>query len=110
MKKILLLLTAFAFIHANLISQNTHTIGPVPANYGNTNMPTGSYVIAMDNTNQQSAATSTFNMRAYGLVVHLLNNNVRVRWVIKAQKSKDAVDFTVNASRIKPTAAGAANF
>jgi Secretion system C-terminal sorting domain len=109
MKKILFSLIAVTFIGVSVFSQNTHTIGTVPANYGNTSMPGGSYVIPMDNTNQQSAATATFNLRAYGLIVHLLNNNVRVRWVIEAQKAKDGIDFTVNASRVKPTAVAAAN-
>lgn len=50
-----------------------------------------------------------FNLRAYGLLVALLNNNVKLKWVIKPGKAKDAVDFSVNASRVKPTAGTAAN-
>ena len=69
----------------------------------------GSYVIAMDNTNQANSINE-FNLKAYGLVVHLLNNNVKVKWVIKAGKLKDGIDFSVNATRIKPATATAANF
>jgi hypothetical protein len=72
-------------------------------------LPTGSYVIAMDNANQTNQA-GNFNLRAYGLIVHLLNNNVRVRWVITAGKMKDANDITVNARRVKPVAGTNAAF
>ena len=66
----------------------------------------GSYVIAMDNTNQANS-NNEFNLKSYGLVVYLLNNNVKIKWVIKAGKLKDGVDFSVNASRLKPTTATA---
>ncbi|MFZ4771418.1 MAG: hypothetical protein ACOYLO_14640, partial [Ferruginibacter sp.] len=46
-------------------------------------LPSGSYIIAMDNTNQSNTA-GNFNLKSYGLIVHLLNNNVRMRWVITA--------------------------
>ena len=72
-------------------------------------LASGSYVIAMDNTNQANS-NNEFNLKAYGLLVHLLNNNVKVKWVIKAGKIKDGNDFSVNASRIKPSTATAANF
>ncbi len=72
-------------------------------------LASGSYVIAMDNTNQANN-NNEFNLKAYGLIVHLLNNNVKVKWVIKAGKLKDGIDFSVNASRIKPSTATAANF
>lgn len=35
----------------------------------------GSYVIPMDNTLQQNAG-GYFNLKTYGLIVHLLNNNI----------------------------------
>lgn len=72
-------------------------------------LPAGSYVIAMDEVNQTNDK-GFFNLKSYGLVVHLLNNNVKVRWVIKSGKAKDAVDFSVAATRVKPTAMGAANY
>lgn len=68
----------------------------------------GSYVIAMDNTNQGNG--TIFNVKAYGLIVYLLNNNVKVKWVIKPGKVKDGIDFSVNASQIQPTAGSAANY
>ncbi len=62
--------------------------------------PAGSLVIAMDNTNQ--ARPGYFNLKAYGLAVYLMNNNKRLRWVIKAGKAKDGIDFSVNASPLLP--------
>lgn len=49
-----------------------------------------------------------FNLRAYGLLVTLLNNNIKLKWVIKPGKAKDANDFSVNATRIKPSLGPAA--
>ena len=69
-------------------------------------LPSGSYVIAMDNTLQGTGNLGTyakFNMKTYGLIVHLLNNNIKLKWVISAGKVKDAIDFTVNAELVKPT-------
>src|SRR6185436_7131691 len=57
-----------------------------------TSIPTGSLVIAMDNTNQ--AIGAAFNLKAYGLVNNLLQNGIPVMWAIKAGKAKDATDFT----------------
>lgn len=65
-------------------------------------LPTGSYIIPMDNTHQLNAG-GLFNIKSYGLVVHLLNNNVKVKWVIRAGKAKDATDFTAAAFQVSPT-------
>ncbi len=62
----------------------------------------GSYVIPMDNTLQTNTA-GYFNLKTYGLIVHLLNNNVKIKWAIKAGKSKDGTDFTGTALQIQPT-------
>ncbi len=70
-------------------------------------MPAGSYVIAMDNTLQGNG--TIMNVKAYGLVVTLLNNSVPVKWIIQPGKLKDGIDFSVNATRILPTAGTAAN-
>ncbi len=75
----------------------------------NQTLPTGSYVIAMDNTNQLNNS-SDFNLKSYGLVVHLLNNGKKIKWIIKAGKGKDSIDFSVNATKIKPVTGTAANF
>lgn len=72
-------------------------------------LPSGSYVIAMDNTNQLNNS-SVFNYKTYGLIVTLLNSGKAVKWVITAGKAKDAVDFTVNATKIKPTSSSAASY
>ena len=56
----------------------------------------GSYVIAMDNTLQTNTA-GYFNLKAYGLVVYLLNNNVKLKWVIAAGRIKDGIDFSGSA-------------
>lgn len=102
MKKILLSLIAMTFIIMSVLAQDI----PTPS-ANNQTLPTGSYVIAMDNSLQGTG--TNFNLNAYGLVTYLLNNNVRVRWVINSAKAKDGIDFTVNATRVKPTAAAAAN-
>jgi len=70
-------------------------------------IPAGSLVIPMDNTLQ--AIGSPFNITAYGLVNHLLQNGIPVKWIIKAGKAKDGVDFSATAQRVKPTAAAAAS-
>lgn len=103
MRKVLLLLTSLWSVLA-VSAQDL----PAPGANLQT-LPAGSYIIAMDNTNQANQA-GNFNLRAYGLIVHLLNNNVRVRWVITAGKAKDANDISVNASRVKPVAGSSANF
>lgn len=74
---------------------------PVPAAE---NLLSGALVIPMDNVNQGNAGGTTFNLRAYGLVNLLLQNNIPVKWVILPGKAKDAVDFSVNATRIAGTA------
>ncbi len=90
---------AFLCICTNALSQDLPNPAP-----NNKTLATGSFVIAMDNNNQSNGA-NYFNLKAYGLVVHLLNNQVKVKWIIKAGKAKDGIDFSVNASRIKPTTA-----
>ncbi len=71
-------------------------------------LPQDSYVIAMDNTWQATTGPNPsfrhFNLKAYGLVVFLLNNNIRVKRVIRAGKAKDAVDFGVSSRQVKPVA------
>jgi len=81
------------------VAQNKDLPGPA-ANLQT--LATGSYVIAMDNTLQKNAANN-FNLKTYGLVVYLLNNNVKIKWSIKAGKSKDGIDFTGTAEQLKPT-------
>lgn len=68
--------------------------------------PAGTLVLAMDNANQGSGGT--FNLKAYGLAVHLLNHKVPLRWVIRSGKGKDDIDFTTLAAQAVPRATGAA--
>jgi hypothetical protein len=81
-----------------LQAQNTDLPGPSP---NLQTIPTGSYVIAMDNTLQVNSA-GDFNLKTYGLLVYLLNNNAKIKWSIRAGKGKDGIDFTANAEQIKP--------
>jgi hypothetical protein len=82
-----------------LYAQNADLPGPTP---NLQTLPSGSYVIAMDNSLQLNAA-GDFNLKAYGLIVYLLNNSVRIKWSIKTGKAKDGIDFTAMAEQIKPT-------
>jgi hypothetical protein len=98
MRKTVLSILAY-FVSFLLQAQNTDLPGPTP------NLQTvtsGSYVIAMDNSLQVNSS-GDFNLKAYGLVVYLLNNNVQVKWSIRAGKAKDGIDFTGSAEQIKPT-------
>jgi uncharacterized repeat protein (TIGR01451 family) len=70
-------------------------------------VPVDSLIIPMDNVNQGNAGGTTFNLRAYGLVNRLLQNNIPVKWAIKFNKTKDAVDFTANVTRVAGTAGSA---
>lgn len=70
------------------------------------NIQTGALIIAMDNFNQGNGTSTTFNLRAYGLVNLLLQNDIPVKWAIRQGKAKDAVDFTVSVTRITPGPVG----
>jgi hypothetical protein len=103
MKTVLLALSFFVF--PTLFAQNKNLPTPT-ANL--VTLPAGSYVIAMDN-NLQTNAGGQFNLKTYGLVVHLLNNNVKLKWSIKAGKAKDGIDFQGGAEIIQPSYAVAAS-
>lgn len=60
----------------------------------------------MDNTHQ--TLVSPFNLQAYGLANHLLQNKIAVKWAIKAGKAKDGIDFSADAARVLPSAQAAA--
>jgi gliding motility-associated-like protein len=60
----------------------------------------------MDNAGQ--SAGGTFNLKAYGLAVYLLNNKVPLRWIIRSGKAKDEADFTALAARVVPRNAATA--
>lgn len=67
-------------------------------------IPEGSLVIAMDTVNQYRPGY--FNMKAYGLVTTLLENEIPVYWAIRKGKSRTSlttqVDFSANVTRVFP--------
>jgi gliding motility-associated-like protein len=69
----------------------------------------GSLIIPMDNARQNLQPGMAFNVRAYGLVNALLQNNIPVHWAINDSKSRNGTDFTASASRTYPTAIGTAS-
>jgi len=101
MKSFLLLLVSLVFAISSY-AQNTDLPGPTP---NLQTLPNGSYIIPMDNTLQTDniIGAGNFNLASYGLIVYLLNNNIKVKWVIKAGKIKDGIDFTGDAEQLKPT-------
>ncbi len=99
MKKIVLCMTLSARLSFYLVAQDI----PTPSANLQT-VPNGSYVIAMDNTLQKNTA-GYFNLKAYGLIVYLLNNNVKVKWVIKTGKVKNDIDFSTQAEQLLPSLA-----
>lgn len=76
-------------------AQNTDLPNPTP---NIQNVPAGSFVIAMDNTNQ--ANPGYFNLKAYGLAVTLMDYNVGLRWIIRSGKLKDEIDLSVAAQSV----------
>ncbi len=92
-------LLVFSFLMgAVTMAQNPDLPSP-PSN--TQTLPAGSLVIAMDNTYQ--SGPGYFNLKAYGLVVSLLNSGKKLKWVIQSGKSKDGADFTVTAQKLLPT-------
>ncbi|MBL7924456.1 MAG: DUF11 domain-containing protein [Bacteroidia bacterium] len=66
----------------------------------------GSLVIPMDTLNQRRPGY--FNLKAYGLVNTLLQNEIPVKWVIKSGKTRTSagsIDFTANLTRVFPDTA-----
>ena len=63
----------------------------------------GSLVIPMDNSHQDLWMGRPFNIKAYGLVNALLQQDIPVKWVIKSGKLKDSSDFSANVSLVYPT-------
>jgi hypothetical protein len=101
MKTVVPIITLCILLSSGTYAQSGKDLPSPSANF--VSLSSGSYVIPMDNT-LQANASGNFNLKSYGLIIHLLNNNVKLKWVIRAAKSKDGTDFTVNAERIMPTA------
>src|SRR5437867_300100 len=78
---------------------------PATAHAGGTvTFGTGSLIIPMDTTYQDSGM-----LKAYGLVQRLLEANVPVSWVIEPTKAHGGVDFTASATDHQSGAAIAAH-
>lgn len=90
----------FLFAVASGKAQSTKDLPSPVANLQT--LAAGSYVIPMDN-NLQLNASGNFNLKSYGLIVHLLNYGVKVKWSIRAGKAKDGTDFTGTATRLLPS-------
>ncbi|MEP7265086.1 MAG: hypothetical protein ABI772_11340, partial [Bacteroidota bacterium] len=77
---------------------------PVPPGISQS-IKAGSLIIPMDTTLQR--LPGYFNLKAYGLVNYLLQNEVPVRWAIKKNKTKTAImdtisDFIASSNRVFP--------
>lgn len=74
-----------------------------------------SIIIAMDNSRQGNTDGSggcegpDFNLRAYGLAVHLLHANVPLKWAIKDKATKDEVDFVADVTQLVGNLGGGVN-
>ena len=97
----------FVLFGANLLLLSAQDIPGAAANVETA--PAGTWVIAMDNTNQATSAINTasgtylFNLKAYGLVTLLRNAGIYVKWVINTGKAKDGIDFSATAERMYPS-------
>lgn len=95
----LVFLSVFTLIEGN--AQNTDLPNP---NNNIKVLPTGSFVIAMDKTYQgTTTSTSYFNLKAYGLLVNLMNGGIRLRWIIDSGKVHNGTDISVLAERMAPS-------
>lgn len=72
---------------------------PMTAN--SKNIKAGALIIAMDTINQKNVS-GYYNLKSYGLVNEILQNEIPVMWIIKNSKSKNAADFTASATRVFP--------
>ncbi len=97
-----LLILALCIVFTTFVNAQSTKDLPLPT-ANNVTLTSGSYVIPMGNTLQLNAG-GYFNLKSYGLIIHLLNNNVKIKWGIRAGKGKDGIDFTVNAEQVLPVA------
>ncbi len=73
-------------------------------------IPAGSLVIPMGNATQNEGARAPlFNMKAYGLIHALLQEDIPVKWIITSGKMKDGIDMTANVTKVYPNAAASAS-
>ncbi|MCH7534932.1 MAG: hypothetical protein IH948_04180, partial [Bacteroidetes bacterium] len=64
-------------------------------------IPSGSLVIPMDTISQN--LIPPFNLKAYGLINALVQNDIPVKWIIRSGKAKNGIDFTSNVERLYPS-------
>lgn len=64
------------------------------------NIKAGALIVAMDTINQKNSGY--FNLKSYGLVNEILQNEIPVMWIIKNSKGKSSSDFSAIATRIFP--------
>lgn len=96
--KHIIFLSFFSLVVVKSSAQSKDLPNP-PANLQTVTI--GSLVIPMDNSHQN--LTAPFNLKAYGLVNALLQNDIPVKWVIRSGKLKDGIDFSATAERAYPT-------
>lgn len=80
------------FITSGAVAQSLPPGPPAP----NETIPAGSLIIAMDNDLQGAGGAcngDNFNLKAYGLAVRLLNEDIPLKWAINPAKAKDGADF-----------------
>lgn len=83
---------------------------PLPPSQTQT-INSGALIIPMDTVNQK--IPGYFNLKAYGLVNELLQNEIPVMWAIKAGKTKinnaTSIDFQATANRVFPDTSASSN-
>lgn len=103
LKRISILLSVLLWSSVNPLKAQNDLPSPV-ANLRP--VKTGSLIIAMDTALQKRPGF--FNLRAYGLVNELLQNEIPVMWAIRATKNRTSggsIDFSVANTRIYPDTA-----
>ena len=92
----------------NLKFWEEEEVKPLTAMMMDETLPAGTWIIAMDDTNQDGSDDRV--RQAYGLAVHLLHAGVPLKWIIDPNKdNRTDVDFSANVTRVYPSAETAQN-
>ena len=92
----------------NLKFWEEEEVKPLAAMMMDETLPAGTWIIAMDNANQDGSNDRV--RQAYGLAVHLLHAGVPLKWIIDPNKTnRTDVDFSANVTRVYPSAEAAQN-
>jgi uncharacterized repeat protein (TIGR01451 family) len=101
-KHFLLILLSFSCLVSQAQYELPSAVPPFPG-FSQT-IKIGSLIIPMDTTSQK--VPGYFNLKAYGLVNYLLQNEVPVKWAIRTGKSTKtgpgSIDYTVMVNRVFP--------